>query len=57
MCAPFSPRMRTLFLFTFAQEVDEVAVSSDAAKLEGFISLVGSRTKESTPFAWSRVRN
>jgi hypothetical protein len=33
-------------LLTVAQEVDEIAVSSGAMKLEGFISLKGSRTKE-----------
>ena len=43
--------------FTFAQEVDEVAVSSGKANLEGFISLGGSRSKESTFFALTHVRN
>jgi hypothetical protein len=36
-------------LLTVAQEVDEIAVSSGAMKLEGFISLKGSRTKERIP--------
>jgi hypothetical protein len=36
-------------LLTAAQEVDEIAVSSGAIKLEGFISLKGSRTKERVP--------
>jgi hypothetical protein len=54
VCA--SPRMRVP-LFTFAQEVEEVAVSSGVAKIDGFISLRGSRTKESIFSAYAHVRN
>jgi len=48
MCVHLSSKMNAP-LFTVAQEVDEVAVSSDAMKLEGFIGLKGSRTKERIP--------
>jgi len=47
-CVRFSSQMNDP-LFTIVQEVDEVAVSSGAMKLEGFISLKGSPTKERIP--------
>lgn len=52
MCVCFSHKTGTPS-FTLAQEVDEVATSSGGANLEGFISLRGSRSKESTFFAYT----
>lgn len=48
MCVRLSSKMNVPLL-TVAQEVDEIAVSSGAMRLEGFISLKGSHTKERIP--------
>ena len=55
MYDPLSSKMSTLSS-SFSQDVDEVAVVSGATKLEGFISLRGSRTKESISHVETRLR-